>query len=429
MKKKRLALKIILGVIALALIVWVGSTAVAQIVIRRYIRTFDSADVPSQIVPSVESEGFVAFRTDRDFNIMQVNDIHLGGGIATLKKDKKTVYEVMTMIQKEKPDFVILNGDSIFAVPSFVFNGGGTFNNRMVSREIAMMMDKLEVYWSITFGNHDTEAFDWTNRENLGKMYMTKTGKYCVFNSDFSEYGVTNQCILLKNSKGKITKAIMLLDSNDYVDNSISSSINWRYDTIHDCQVDWACDVLTGLSDGKDAVKSLFFFHIPVGEFVLAYRDLEANGFKDTAETSYISGFWDELIDAEMGERIWYGGCSQKDKAPEDVDNFFEKLGPDGINSLEGVFCAHDHVNTAVVKYRGVTLSYGNSIDNIAYDNIANYGLQRGAVVITVSPDGSWTQVHKNAYKDYGVSNSKFFSVDTSSFFYDGVAPQKGLIK
>lgn len=421
--KKKTGLKIVLGLIVLALIIWIGSTCIAQVVLRHYIRSFDKAEKTDQIVPQIEEEGFQTFRTDKEFNIMQINDIHLGGGFATLKTDKKTVYEVMTMVQKEKPDLIILNGDSIFAVPSIKFNGGGTFNNKMVSSEIIMMMEQLGIYWSVTFGNHDTESFDFTNRTKLGKLYMNPKNKYCIFNSDFSDYGVTNQCILLKNTDGSIRKAIMLLDSNDYIDNSLASSINWRYDTIHDNQIEWAKDVLTSLSSSDDIVKSLFFFHIPVGEFVTAYRDLESNGFKDTADSKYLGGFWDEEIDAEMGERIWYGGCCQTDKSPEEVDNFFEILGPDGINSLEGVFCAHDHTNTGVVEYRGVMLAYGNSIDNCAYDGVAAYGLQRGAMVISVAADGSFAQVHKNAYLDYGVSADKFMKVDVENFYKDGVVP------
>ena len=151
------------------------------------------------------------------------------------------------------------------------------------------MFKQLGVYYSLVFGNHDTEAFDFYNREKMAKFY---TGAdHCIFESNFDGYGVTNQCILLKGSDGKIKKALMLIDSNAYVDESISASINWLYDTIHDEQVEWAKQTILELSEKEGhTVKSLFFFHIPIGEFEVAYRELKDNNWNDTTNTKYIEG-------------------------------------------------------------------------------------------------------------------------------------------
>lgn len=419
--------KILLGILILilaVLIIHTACTGVAQIILRHNIKSYDPISYENQLVPTVGEEGYYTITSDNDIKIMQLNDLHIGGGLATLKKDKKTVYEVATMISKEKPDLVILNGDSIFAVPDVMFRGGGTLNNKMVSKEVALIFETLQCYYTIAFGNHDTEAFDYTSREKLGQMYMNDKYKYCIFNSDFDGYGVTNQCILLKNTKGEITKSVFVIDSNDYIDNSIASSINWRYDVIHDEQIQWVKDTIKTLEPkyANDA-KSLFFFHIPIGEFETAYRELAANGFENTVTTKYIEGVWDEVVDKNMGGRIWYGGCCQTDKDPRDVDNFFEELGPDGIDVLDACFFGHDHVNNVVVEYRGVTLGYGYSLDNTAYAGIAGYGLQRGAMVITVKPDGTWSQIHKNAYTDYGCDTDAFIHVNLDSYLYPDFAP------
>ena len=50
-----------------------------------------------------------AFTTDRDLKIMQLTDIHLGGGWLSLKKDSQAINAVATMIQAEKPDLVIMD--------------------------------------------------------------------------------------------------------------------------------------------------------------------------------------------------------------------------------------------------------------------------------------------------------------------------------
>ncbi len=416
MKSKAKKVLRIIGIVFFGLIVLhLILTNIAQIILRSYIKQFDKVDYEQRLEPELGEEGFFVFRTDEDFKVMQLNDLHICGGYASIRRDKKAINQVMTMVQKEKPDLVILNGDSVFCVPAPIFNGGMTFNNKMTSKVVLEMFEQLEAYFSITFGNHDTEAFDFTNRENLGKLYKRDKYKYCIFDPSFEDYGVTNQCILIKNSKGQIVKTLILLDSNSYVDNKISSSINFRYDTIHDNQVLWAKETLTSLSEKSLSKKALFFFHIPVGEFVSAYRDLEANNFKDTKDTQFISGFWNEKIDAQMGERIWYGGCGQTEKDPKDVDIFFETLGPDGADLLDAVFVAHDHVNNATVKYKGVTLAYGNSIDNSAYTDIASFGKQRGSMVISIKPDGTFSVKHKNAYLDYGLDST---GINVNDYFY-----------
>jgi len=406
----------IVSLILAVIVFHIVANSISTLILRNYIKTFDAVKYENQLVPEIEKEGYYTITTDDDIRIMQINDIHIGGGFATLKNDKKTIYEVMTMVQKEKPDLLVVLGDSTFCVPAVGFNGGGTLNNKSTAKTVMKMFDKLGVYYTVTFGNHDTEAFDFTNRQKLGEVYASGYSKYCIFQSDFDEYGVTNQCVLLKNTDGKIRKALMLIDSNDYIDTSLSATINGQYDTINDLQVNWAADTIKSLSksNGED-VKSLYFFHIPTGEFEAAYQDLKANDFKDTETTQLINGFWDEPI--------LYGGRSNTEIDPVDQDSLFETLGPDGLNTMEAIFCGHDHVNNAVVVYKGVTLSYGYSLDNIAYTGINRYGLQRGAVLITVKPDGTWSEEHKNAYKDYGVSTNKFVTVDTESYLYENPAP------
>ena len=423
MKKLFKILGIILGSIVTAILVLAMLNVICSLTLKNYIRSFDKVEYDNQLVPTVGEEGYYQFVTDGDFKIMQLNDLHIGGGHWSLKKDKKTIYEVMTMVQIEKPDLIILNGDSVFCVPGPLFNGGSSLNNKMASRRVIDIFERLGVYFTVTFGNHDTEAFDYYNRKQIGNLYMKDKYQYCIFNSDFDGYGVTNQCILLKSSTGDIRKAIMLIDSNDYIDTSLSASMNWLYDVINDSQVAWAKQTLLGLGDGVNPVKSLFFFHIPTGEFEQAYRDLQNNNFNDTADVKYISGVWDELVDSDMGGRIWYGGCHNLEVEPNDNDKLFEEIGPDGINSMEAIFCGHDHVNNAVVEYKGVILAYGMSLDNTAYKGIAKSGLQRGSMIVTVKGDNTFTIDHKNAYLDYGIDANRFYDVNLDHYYYDDYEP------
>ena len=394
--------------------------------LRHYINSFEPVDYSDvdRVVPEIDPEtGYYTFTTDRDLKIMMFTDIHLGGGFWSREKDRKTVYEVITMLQKEKPDLVILDGDNTFAVPGPVYNGGGTLNNFMAAHDVIEIFNHEGVYFSTVFGNHDTEVFDYTNRQNLGELYMNDRFEYCIFDQNFTDGGdlpsVTNQIMLVKSTKGDIKKALLLVDSNAYVDNSIEAVINWDYDVIRDSTVDWAAESLEAL--GKP--DTVAFFHIPTSEFRIAYEELAENDFKDTKNTKYISGVWDELIDDDTGSRIWHGGITNTDVPLADIDKFFETLGPDGLGVLEACYCGHDHVNNAHVKYKGVDLCYGYSIDNLAYTDINYSGTQRGATIINIKADGKRRTEYKNAYKDYGVPSDVFVDVYTDRLYYEGGKP------
>lgn len=397
--------------------------------LNAYVDTLKAVEYDNQYVPVKDASlGYYTIDADRDIKIVQITDFHIGGGRYTVENDKKAIYEVSQMITNEKPDLVILTGDMIFACPGPVFNGGGTFNNLRAHKVLARVFEKLGVYYTVTFGNHDTEAFDYSDRKTVGDFYSSEDLPHCIFESNFCEVGgdynrlsVSNQCIVVRSAdKQTIKKAIFVIDSNDYTSDSIMASINWDYDSIHDNQVQWVKTVINNLSAIKGStVKSLFFFHIPISEYEMAYRDLATNNFVDTPDTLWVSGFWDESVNDGIGGRIWYGSCGNQDIAIADHDTLFEVASTE-LGSMEACFCGHDHVNTSVVKYKGVILSYGNSIDNIAYSDINSYGIQRGCTVITIANDGTFSQVHKNAYLDYpNISTDMFVEVNLTNYIYD----------
>lgn len=433
--KKKKGLKrflIILGVVLGLYLANMVANIICNISLRNYIKSFDAVEYSADRLVPVKEDGYYCFKTDDDVKVMHITDIHIGGGFWSYRNDKKSIYEVITMLQAEKPDFVILGGDNTYCVPGIGYNGGNTFNNRMVTRTVIELFEHEQVYYTTVFGNHDTEAFDVANRDEVGRIYMDDKYKYCFFEQNFSDRdadtipSVSNQFVLIKNTKGEITKVLLLLDTNAYVDTSFMATVKGKYDTIHPAQTQWAKDTIielskkAGLPDGE-YLKCIVFMHIPFGEYRVALDDLikevrDENGnlvsFEkgEAKDTVYLEGSWGE-------EQVCYGGLNNQG-SPESQDDFFEVMAGE-INSMEAAFCGHDHVNNAVVEYKGVMLAYGYSVDNEAYGNkIRTVGSQRGATVITLSPDGSFTQQHKNAYTDYGCSNNKFFNVDVEGNLY-----------
>ena len=56
--------------------------------------------------------------------------------------------------------------------------------------------------------------------------------------------------------------------------------------------------------------------------------------------------------------------------------------------NFDAVFCGHDHYNNFSIDYKGIRLTYGMSVDYLAYPGIYKEGTQRGCTIITFSPDG-----------------------------------------
>ena len=344
-----------------------------------------------QLKPELADDGHYTFTTDRDFKVLQLTDVHIGSGFLSNKKDLMALNAVTAMVTAEKPDLVVVTGDVGYPVPY----QAGTINNKSDAVTFASLMEKLGVYWCMVYGNHDTELYSLHDREYISKNVYGDKEKYphCLFQSGPEDVdGYCNYVVNIKNTKGELTQSLFLFDSHSYTDGDYLG-IMWKYDTVHKNQVEWYKNTVKALADENNGVtpKSLAFFHIPPIEMNDAYIELKKNDFKDTENVKFKYGKI-----AESGEII----CSSKYNYGL-FDAFKE-------NETQGVFFGHDHLNNLSVNYKGIQLTYGLSIDYLAYSGIYKYGLQRGCTVITVKPDGSFDNVKENYYQDkYKAVNKK----------------------
>ena len=88
--------------------------------------------------------------------------------------------------------------------------------------------------------------------------------------------------------------------------------------------------------------------------------------------------------------RVIYSGMGE--------DEVFETV--QALGSTKAIFCGHDHYNNFSLDYKGIRLTYGKSIDYLAYDGIYKQGAQRGCTVITYSPDGSFDCASESYYQE-----------------------------
>lgn len=391
----RVALKI-LGVTVLVIAVLAGAVAAANFISTNAniikAEAYQKVSYENQLVPEKDKNGYHTFVTDEELKVMQLTDVHIGGGFMSSKKDSMAMNAVAAMITAEKPDLVVVTGDVSYPVPF----QAGTFNNLSSARIFAALMESLGVYWTLGYGNHDTEAYSYYGREDLSALYGSEDYKYCIFEEGPEEVdGYGNQIINVKNSDGIITQSLYILDSHSYVDGDILG-IMWKYDNIHENQVQWYKDTVKALNEennetykklGKNTksdIRSAAFFHIPLTEQKDAWYEYAENGFENTEDTKLYYG-----VAGESG-KVVYSGIGE--------DEMFEAMLETG--STKAVFCGHDHYNNFSIEHKGIRLTYGMSVDYLAYPGIYKKGSQRGCTMISFKPDGSFECSAQSYYQD-----------------------------
>ena len=149
------------------------------------------------------SAGIWNIYSDRGLKVMQLTDTHFGGGWMSLKKDSMALNAIAAMITAEKPDFVIVTGDVAYPVPF----QAGTFNNKSGAKLFAELMETLGVYWTVSYGNHDTEAYSYYGRDDITEFY--EQYPHCLMRKgpeDVDGYG--NQVFNIVKSNGVIVRSL-----------------------------------------------------------------------------------------------------------------------------------------------------------------------------------------------------------------------------
>lgn len=425
-KKKRRIRDIIISASVIGVVVlFICSLAIAAAVgTNAHYKLIDNlepargADNPAPVPVKDPDTGYWTFTVENDqtFKVLQLTDIHIGAGAFSINNDTWAINAVAKLVQNVKPDLVIVTGDIGFPVPY----SAGTFDNKREAALFAALMEKLGIYWAHVYGNHDTELYSLFDRQELTDLVYMDKEKYphCLFEPGPKEVdGVGNYIINVKNKLGLITQSFVLFDSHAYTDGDYLG-IAWKYDNIHQNQIDWyekeikslntknrlkyaslsAVDKLAyATAAGLDPVeteakfadpdamtiKSSAYFHIPLVEYYDVYHEYVDLGMKKVGKDyEYLRG------NAGESGKVVYCGMHE--------DNLFETA--QRLKSTGYIFCGHDHYNNFQIRYWGkdgnkstdfsIVLTYGMSIDYLAMPGIAKKYEQRGGTIIRVLPNG-----------------------------------------
>ncbi|GGB52735.1 phosphoesterase [Lentibacillus populi] len=326
------------------------------------------------------------FNSDGKFKIVQFNDMQDDENI-----DPRTVKLMEKVLDDEKPDLVVLNGDSI---------NGDMETSREVMKainNIAQPMEERGVKWVVTFGNHDADHTSKTgvDEEDMLDIYMSY--RYNLNKPKAKDItGTGNTNLLIQDSKGKNAAFnIWLFDSGRYAPEEMAGQDfegypNW--DWLRFDQIKWYYETSQKLEHQTGhKVPSLAFMHIPLQEFEYMWYASPS----ERTEESHAKAVEKHDITGEKNECV----CS----GPFNSGMFAAML---ERGDVEGVFSGHDHVNTYDGNYYGIKLGYAGSTGFGTYGLGGNEDHRlRGARVFNLQEDKRdvLVETHMVFAKDYGI--------------------------
>ncbi|MDP4090424.1 MAG: metallophosphoesterase, partial [Bacillota bacterium] len=192
-----------------------------------------------------DKNGKLKFNEDGKFKIVQFTDTQDGPNT-----DPRTIKLMNNILDKEKPDLVVLTGDNIA-------DGKCTTREdiKKAIDNIAQPMETRNIPWAIVFGNHDTEHNIMT-REEMMKLYMSYPHNISSIGPKNVD-GVGNYNLLINGSKSnKPAFNVYMMDSGSYTTTGIG-----YYDWIKFSQIQWYRSTTEELkAKYKKTVPALMFF-------------------------------------------------------------------------------------------------------------------------------------------------------------------------
>ena len=167
--KKKILKKVLISIVAVVLVFVITTSIVTAVGFNSNLKKIENFGKADCEILSLENyaDGCWNIHTDKELRVMQLTDVHLGGGWMSISKDLKALNAVAAMIKAENPDFVIVSGDLAYPI----YMQAGTTNNKSGSVLFAELMEQLGVYWTMTFGNHDVENNSHYSKEDLIEIY------------------------------------------------------------------------------------------------------------------------------------------------------------------------------------------------------------------------------------------------------------------
>ncbi|MCR5150564.1 MAG: metallophosphoesterase family protein [Clostridiales bacterium] len=289
------------------------------------------------------------------FRILIMSDLH-----GVYHFNKQIVSDIAMLLDREKPDLVIFNGDMVWKDASDCKEHFLHF----VSAAVAPVEER-QIPWAYCFGNHDDEGG--FSRYEQQKLY--ESFDYCISTAGPEDVtGAANFVLPVFSSDGeKIIYNVFGLDSHntlsDYVRDMGLNPDMWFYrfddplypgtgcDTIRFNQVLWYWNTSVNMEkENGGKIPALMCFHIPLPEFVTLYRNV--------AQTKY-RGNRREAVGTPLFNSGLFNAVVER-------------------GDVKTIVCGHDHINDFDGFLNGIHLAMDGGIN---YDGYCDDDIRGGRVV------------------------------------------------
>lgn len=274
----------------------------------------------------------INFNEEGEFKIVQFTDIHWESGLVG---NKMTTLSMEIILDKEKPDLVVLTGDIVTL--GDVAKGWS---------EVVAPMVQRKINWVVVLGNHDSE-------EKITRKEVYDIISSLKFNLTRKRLdtvpGVGNFSIPILSSDNKESVILYFFDSHAYS----APNMPGKYDWIKHGQQSWYRKESTRYTqkNNYEPLPSVAFFHIPLPEYkeIIIGETTIGQRNEGIASPRINSGLFSVMLE-------------QRD--------------------IMGIFVGHNHNNDFIGIHDNIALAYGRCSGSNAYGN-----LRIGARVIELFQD------------------------------------------
>lgn len=348
-------------------------------------------DVP---VPRVEPREYppLMFDENGEFTVLHLTDFHEYMLIEGKNFDDITLVDnlkprltqfIEVCLEEVKPDLVVLGGDNIFGL-SAVAEFMDTPVSIKTYRAIAELFEEHEQYWTLTFGNHDSESvldkIDYLNEVVKYDYFIggTEDEKYfsakvfptdTVIGNSHADYYVGNYSIPVYDETGtQIAYNIFVLDSGSY---TLTPSADVPYLSITREQTDWYLSESEKLEqESGHIVPAVMFSHIPFAEMEDAYN---AGNYLGGEEAGWMlstipSPIYDAILKRGDVKGVFFGHMHGSDVTVYGEGNGHRLLmgitkatqssGYDDTDSVLGMRVINLHTDGSFATYTGDSTGY-----------------------------------------------------------------------
>lgn len=287
----------------------------------------------------------------KECKILQLSDLQLW---MDAKDNAEALAVAQRLIEKEKPDLVVVAGDSVSGITA-----------PYLLKDFIQFMEEQAVahnfYWAPVFGNHDNEIKATPNwSADRYEEASVANGGRCLFRKGPNNLGGTigNYVVNIRQD-GKIIQSVYMMDASSYMEypqdivDYTGRGNSEKYITYQ--QIDWfAWNASNIAKEAGGTVPSMVVTHFAQYESMLAFKQMVAGA-------DGIYGNEDDMKPDANGryavpEELGFGKFGYMPGVAQIQTGFIDCAKAYGLHTA---LYGHDHESDAVIRYEGVNYVYG----------------------------------------------------------------------